>query len=471
MKNLALKSFGKSLTALLLTFILFNLPMLTMAQTQIKMPKIKASIEKDIKIGQEYSKEIEKVFPIIDNVEANRYIQDIGDRLTNAVPPQYKQPMNCRFKIVHARDINAFALPGCFLYINTGMIMAARNEGEMAGVMAHEIMHAQLRHTIQQQKKLNNPLMQIGIIGVIFGGAVIGGDAGAQGGMILAQAWMSKYSREFETQADISGAQTMARAGYDPNDLANMFRTIEAEGKGEGRPPEWLSSHPDPGKRYQYIENEAKLLRVSPNPIKSTRGLDWMKRYIQSLPRAKTMAEIEKEAQGKAGQNPTAGGKYSNTVALPSTQVRGYTAGDVLRANVPNNWKELPDDQSVFFAPEGAYGDDGITHGAMIGVAKGTGNLQQDTSDYLQGLLQNNQYLKQQTGYSSGRISGRNALATQLAGTSPINRKTELVTVYTISLRTGELLYVIFVVPQNEEANYRNAFNNLRNSIQINNKY
>ena len=126
-------------------------------------------------MGARPRSQVDRQFPILNDADATRYVEQVGRRLVAAIPPQFQQPaFNYRFKMVNARDINAFALPGGPMYVNRGMIEAAKNEGEMAGVMAHEISHVALRHATAQQTKLNNPLNQILGIGAIIGGGILG---------------------------------------------------------------------------------------------------------------------------------------------------------------------------------------------------------------------------------------------------------------------------------------------------------
>ncbi len=450
--------------------IIFTLVSSSFAQTVVKMPKNKKPISKDIELGREYSQQAEKIFPVLNDAESTQYVQAIGRRLVSSIPREYQHPeFNYQFKILNCSDINAFAIAGGYLYLCRGLIENAKNEGEMVGVMTHEISHAALRHSTAEQ---GGTLSQIGAIGMILGGAILGGEAGAQLGMLGAAAWMTKYSRAFEKQSDLVGARIMAIAGYDPHDLANMFKTIEGESKGN-RPPQWLSSHPDPGKRYEYINAEANKLSISSNPIRDSREFQRQKSRLLSMnPKGKTMEQLEKEAQGKqsgSGQSSTSGGKYSGNVQLPSTGTRQYNAGNILTASIPNNWKEFPAENSVMFAPEGAYGNDGITHGAMIGVYKGSGNFQQDTQDFVNQMAKSNNY-QQQSNYSNGRISGKNAVMTTISGRSTITNTTELVEIYTTQLSDGSLLYILTVVPQNQSSSYKNAFRNLVNSIRINDK-
>jgi predicted Zn-dependent protease len=185
----------------------------------------------------------------------------VGERLVAAIPQQFQHPeFDYFFKVVNARDINAFALPGGPMYVNRGMIEAARTEGEMAGVMAHEISHVALRHGTAQATKGQ----KYGTLAAIAG---IAGTILTRNPNVgqLAQApfavYLLKFSREYETEADILGAQIMAQAGYDPRDLGNMFRTLEQQGGGGGGG--FLSDHPSPSDRYARIEKEAQYLRVN----------------------------------------------------------------------------------------------------------------------------------------------------------------------------------------------------------------
>jgi hypothetical protein len=245
-----------------------------------------------------------------------------------------------------------------------------------------------------------------------------------------------------------------------------MFKTIASS--GGAHPPEWLSSHPDPGNRYQYILKERETLRVSPNAIRDTNDFQRIKRKLQALPKAKTMAQIEQESKGKQGQTQTAGGKYTESVSLPSARMRAYSGGNWISLNIPDNWNDFPSQTSIEFAPTGAYGDQGITHGVLIGITKGHGaSLQQESEEYVNGVLQGNSYLRQQSSYSNTRVSGRNALATTLAGTSPITGRTEIVMIYTTLLRNGDVFSFVTVVPQNEESRYRGTFNSMISSIRL----
>src|SRR5688572_1316421 len=278
------------------------MPFSALAQTQIKYHSNKYSIQDDVKLGRQAAQEAENQFPLLRDATVQSYVENVGRRLVGSIPSQFQHPeFQYEFDVVNARDINAFALPGGPMYVTRGMIEAARTEGEMAGVMAHEISHVALRHATAQQTKLSNPLNQILGIGAILGGAVLGGEAGAQAGQIFAAGYFLRYSRDYETQADILGAQIMANAGYDPRDLANVFRTIEQQ-SGGARSPEWLSSHPNPGNRYQKINDEAARLRVSGNR-QNTAEFRRTQERLRNMGRARSMAEIQRDYQRTGGRN------------------------------------------------------------------------------------------------------------------------------------------------------------------------
>lgn len=462
------QNFVKRITVAAMVATMWIVPVAAIAQqTQIVAPKNKYKVSDDIKLGAEAAREVEKQFPLINDSEAQAYIERVGSRLVASIPRQFNEPaFNYRFKWVNASDINAFALPGGPMYINRGMIEAAKNEGEMAGVMAHEISHVALRHATAQATKQSSAKNTLGTIGLILGGAILGGQAGAQAGAMAAAVWQAKYSREYESQADMLGAKIMADAGYDPRDLANMFRTIEQQGGGGG--PEWMSSHPNPGNRFEAINREAQYLRVSGNPIKITRDFERTQAKFRALPPARTMAEITKSGSGQPTENPTASGKYSNNVPNPSTRLRAYSGVEWLRISVPSNWQDFSGQDGAQFAPQGAFGDQGITHGVMVGVYQGQGSsLRSKSQAYVDETLQGNSYLRQNGSLVSRNLGGRNGYTTQMSGRSPVTGRTEVVTVYTTQLRNGQLFYLVTVVPSDESYNYNNAFRNILNSVQL----
>ncbi|MGH9631010.1 MAG: M48 family metallopeptidase [Bryobacteraceae bacterium] len=214
------------------------------------------SKEQDIQLGREAAQEIEGKVQLVRDAQVQRYVQRIGERLASQ-PEADEYPYT--FKVVKEDSINAFALPGGPTYIHTGLIKAADNEGQLAGVMAHEIAHVALRHGTHQASKANAVKLPAMLLG-----AIVGNDGGmvgqlAQLGIGLgANSILLKYSRDAERQADIHGARMMAKAGYNPIEMARFFEKLEAEGGSRG--PAWFSSHPNPGNRTKLIEEEIQQL-------------------------------------------------------------------------------------------------------------------------------------------------------------------------------------------------------------------
>ena len=458
----------------LMAFALFAIPVF--AQTRITLHSNKYKVSDDVKLGQQAAAEVEQKMPIMNDQEVQSYLDRVGQRLVNSIPQEFQHPgFRYTFRPVNARDINAFALPGGPMYVNRGMIEAARTEGEMAGVMAHELSHVALRHGTAQASKAQKYSILAGIAGIA--GSVLGGPAVGQIGQAAIGAYFLKYSREYETEADILGAQIMARAGYDPRDLANMFRTIQQQGGGRGG-PEFLSSHPNPANRYERINQEAAMLRVD-NPIRNSNEFARIQERLRGQGRAPSMEEIARSGR----RYPTEGGNYPSNypagniggrVANPSSRYRQFNGGNLFQVSYPDNWRELSESQSsVWFTPEGAYGQAQgqavFTHGVNVGVVQSQGgDLRQATDAFISNLAQGNRNIRQQSQYQRGNISGRTALAINLTNTNEATGRPETIAVYTTLLRNGQLFYMIAVAPQNQYNSFQGAFRNVLSSVRIN---
>jgi predicted Zn-dependent protease len=233
------------------------------AQTPIELRHNNFSPAQDVQLGRQAAAQVREQLPMLNDRATENLVERIGARLVAAVPARFQQPaFRYSFDVVNQREINAFALPGGPMFLNRGMIQAARTDDEVAGVMAHELSHVVLRHGTLQAAKAQK--FQLGALAGQVLGSIVGGRSGqviAQGSNVALSTYFLKYSREYEREADLLGAQIMARAGYDPRQMANMFRTIQERSGGSG--PEWLSDHPDPGNRYAAINREATMLRVN----------------------------------------------------------------------------------------------------------------------------------------------------------------------------------------------------------------
>jgi hypothetical protein len=286
--------------------------------------------------------------------------------------------------------------------------------------------------------------------------------------------YVLKYSREFESQADILGAQILARAGYEPREMANMFKTIQEEGGAQG--PEWLSSHPDPGNRYNAITKEAESLRVQGRG--DTGQFSSMQARIKGMGPSYTAEDIAKKraptGAGDAGTSRT-GTHPTVNVDPPSAQLKTYTPAEFLRVGVPANWSPVSDRNGATYAPQGAFfqgqsGATAFTHGVQFGVTQGTGNLQRDTQSLLQAFARNNPDLKQRGSAVRDTVDGRQALTTTLTNVSDVTGAPEQIALTTTLLPNNNLMFIIGVSPQTEASTYSGAFQRIRQSVKINSR-
>src|SRR5712691_1113770 len=465
------------LAAWLVAVAIVAMPIASLAQTQISYHSNKYKPSDDVKLGRQAAAEAEQQFPLLRDSQVQSYVESVGQRLVAAVPTEFQHPeFRYYFRVINASDINAFALPGGPMYVNRGMIQAAHNEGEMAGVMAHELSHVALRHGTAQATKAQKYGLLAGILGI--GGTILGGPGLGQIAQGSVGVYFLKFSREYETEADLLGARIMANAGYDPRDLANMFQTIEAQGGGGGG---FLSDHPSPANRYARINQEAQYLRVREQTRDDTEFRS-IKERLRRYPRAQTMAEIQRSG----GRYPNQGNNYPDQndnnypsnpprgrVAYPSSRLRTYSEFGVVQVSVPDNWRELSDRGSVWFAPEGAYGSTNgqvvYTHGVNIGTAQtNSRNLQQASNEFVSALQQGNGNLRARSNYQRMDVDGRYGLLITLGNTNEATGRSEIINVVTTQLRSGDLLYLITVSPENEYSSYQNTFLNILRSLRLN---
>jgi predicted Zn-dependent protease len=461
---------------------LFLIPVLAAAlalpasgQTQIERHKNSYSPQQDVELGRQAAAEVRQQMPLLNDGRVEDYVEGIGERLVSEIPSELRQPeFQYSFDVVNLREINAFALPGGPMFLHRGMIEAANSEGEIAGVMAHELSHVVLRHGTAQATK--GQKFQLGALAGQVLGAVIGGRTGAvvsQGSQLGLGTYFLKYSRDYEREADLLGAQLMARAGYDPREMAHMFETIEKQGSSG---PEFLSDHPNPGNRVQAINREADMLRVAPGN-RSIGDLQAIHARLNQMPKAPTTEQVARARQ-QGGQvpgqtrEPVGTSGRTARVEPPSDQYRTYQPGDFLRVSVPANWQQVNGGNTVMFAPDGGLvrGDNGqsaFTHGIELGVTRGEGNLQQQTDQLLQGFAQSNPQLRRQSNYSRTSIGGRQGLTTTLSNVSEVTGGSEAVNVSTVQLRDGSVLFMIGVAPADQARTYMTTFSRIRQNVQL----
>jgi Zn-dependent protease with chaperone function len=265
-----------ALVALILT------PLAWAQRTPLKPGWNMFSPQQDVEMGQQVSGDAERQVAMLNDARVDNYLNNLGRTLAAHAPGE-RYPY--QYKCVNDRAINAFALPGGFIYINRGVIEAADNEAQLAGVMAHETSHVALRHGTNQASKAYVAQVPLAILGGMLGNnnsmkamlAQLGADF-ATNSLLL------KYSRTAESQADEMGTQILYDSGYDPRAMAQFFQKIQAEDKS-GRPVEFFSNHPNPDNRLERVDQEIGLLGGSPRGGKTdSREFQDIKRYVLSLP-------------------------------------------------------------------------------------------------------------------------------------------------------------------------------------------
>jgi beta-barrel assembly-enhancing protease len=459
----------KALLCIVSMLATMAMPFALLAQTRVVAPKNPYKPEDDVKLGRQAAAEAEKQFPILNDREVTEYIVRVGDRLVAAIPSEYQHPQfRYSYKVVNVNDLNAFALPGGFTYVNRGLIEAAKTEGELAGVMAHELSHVALRHGTAQHAKAQKVGILAGIAAI--GGAILGGQAGAAAAQIPFQLSFLKYGREYERQADTLGAQIMARAGYDPRDLANMFRTLEQQGGGKGG-PEWMSSHPNPGNRYEAINKEADQLRVV-NANSDDRDFNRIRAILREMPKGRASQEVARS--NRRTTQPSRRGSTSRPGEAPSSSMESYRgANGIYQVDYPSNWEVFEGrDGGVSFAPDWAIEGNDLTRGVIVGsyspkANKGTVTLTKALNNLINDLKQSNSYLEEdERDRYTERLAGRNALATFMFGRNPAGYEER---VWLVTRTSGtEVIYMIFIAPEQDFQQYKSTFTSMLRSFSVN---
>jgi predicted Zn-dependent protease len=233
------------------------------------------SPEQDVELGRASAEEIARQSVVFDDERVTRYVQRLGDKIA-AHAPGYR--FRYEFVVVDSPETNAFALPGGYVFVNSGAIEAARNEGELAGVLAHEISHVVLRHGTNQASKAYVAKNATRLIDTVLGGAKddvrrFAHSLGLSGPGTL----FLKFNRDAELQADVEGARLMAVAGYDPRDMARFFESLGEREGNAAKTPETADDHPQPAQRAAAIDELLPALEVSASPTHDTEDFRQMK--------------------------------------------------------------------------------------------------------------------------------------------------------------------------------------------------
>jgi len=463
------KSRFQCLPGFLFTIILLSTSSAFADRTKLKPGMNSFTPQQDIEMGRQFASEAEKQYPLCNDPKVDAYLTKLGHRLINHLDTfgnQYPWEFHC----VNDKAINAFALPGGFVFVNRGAIEAADYEAELAGVMAHELSHVALRHGTNQATKARYAELGSGIIGIagdVFGG--LAGAAVAGAGQLAAGSVLLKYSRGAETQADVMGTQVLYDSGFDPRALAAFFEKLNSS----AAPPEFFSDHPNPDHRIERVEEEIqKLGGVPEGAQRDSAEFEAIKREVAALP-VVSKPKAGAPAGGAGSAFPRAG---TVKVIPPSGNYVGLEVGHAT-LKYPDGWKKYGKGSDVTLSPDGGIVDPGngqpaLAYGVMVSLAKFSGTppsgadvLKLSTEKLIESMQQENADMKISREPKAVTVDGEHALSTYFRNDAPGGGlETDwLITV----MRPEGLVYFVFVAPQPEFNSFSSVYGSILDSIQF----
>ena len=439
-------------------------------------------------LGLQAAAEVYKQMPVLpDNSPETQYIRQLGQKLVATIPPENSWPFE--FHVVAQKEINAFALPGGPMFVNIGTITAAANEAQLAGVMGHEMAHVYMQHSAKQAGKAQWTQglagLASGVLGATTGGMV--GQMAQYGIQFGAQGLMLKYSRGDESQADAVGTMILYKAGYNPQAMANFFKTLESE--GGGAPPQWLSDHPNPGNRQKAIEKE-----ILNWPGKSYAGDSVaFQKVRQHAVGAKAYSGEEIAAGAKSGQwaamnqkngaafNASGSGASGKTpvaaVALQSvlpSQQMVATDLRLMKIARPNNWSvTMPQQRGdyVTIAPKAGITANGVGYGVLINAAKTGGqgmSLDNITAQLVQDM-QKSAGVKPMSSAQKIGVNGIQGRSVMMQSVSPFpsqsGEQAERDWLVALPQSNDMVIFFVFVAPQSEFARFQPTYEAMLKSV------
>ena len=419
-------------------------------RSNLKPPWNMYSPETDVRLGKQNAEILEKRLPLCNAPQVDAYLTKLGLKLVAKLPTRgahYPWEFHC----VNSKEINAFALPGGYVFIDRGAIEVSDDEAQLAAAMAHELSHVALRHGTAQASKAQMLQGAAGIFGGLFGGST-GGALLTQGVALGAGGVLLHYSRSDETQADVLGTQILYDSGYDPRAMAQFFEKLEADTQGKN-PPQFLSDHPNPGNRVERVDEEIdKLGGVPANAKRDSAEFEAIKREVMALP----VVKMPPVATASAAPAPS------------GTFVEYQASAYALK--VPENWKKYEDKSSVTFAPDGGISQSGsLAYGMIVSVqAQADASehaLENATQALIKELAKTNPGLKVTREPGRVELNGQPGLSTYLSNDSPAGGQETnwLVTV----LQPEGLLSFLCVAPKAAYPEYEKTFTAVLDSVRL----
>ncbi|HEV2485599.1 MAG TPA: M48 family metallopeptidase [Terracidiphilus sp.] len=442
-------------------------------QADVRVQNTSLSRDQEIEIGKQYASQVEREVEVIHNPEVEQWLNQIGQNLART-PQANAYPYY--FKLVNDDSINAFALPGGPMYVNTGLLKAADSEGEVAGVLAHEMSHVALRHGAAQITKQQRYGMLFQVIGLAAGTLTTdqNGQCGlicqiSQAGTVLGEnSLLMKFSRGYEHDADLNGARMMSSAGYDPIQLPKFFEKLEAT-QGTASEPKglalWMASHPATGSRISYVSDDIKFYPKREYST-STGNFPKIKKLMASIPPPKPQP-------GKLIQSKTDASQRTN---LP-TGFKDYPANG-FSIGYPGTWQagQAQPGSSLYMIPQDGVaksqnGGVELLSGAMIDyyvpqAGASAVRLDVSTKEFLASLQKGDTNLKTEKS-EHVQLGGKTALRTKLTTkTSLQTEPDQVVYLYTVSRDAG-LWYLVLATQPSKLGELDPVFKQITGTVQF----
>jgi hypothetical protein len=458
----------RTLSQRVLPVALLLLVQASFGEVKVKPCRNNYTPEQQIQMGQKAAQQVYKQMPVLpDSNAVTKYVQRLGKKLT-AYAPGYQWPYN--FHVANVAEINAFALPGGTVFVNLGTIQAADTEAQLAGVMAHEISHVVLQHSVCNASKEQKVGILAGI-GQIAAGVLVGGAAGqlaAQGIGMTAGLGFLKMSRGAEREADLLGVKILYDAGYDPRAMAQFFETLQAKyGEGDAQ---FLSDHPNPGNRTEYVEKETDSLPPRTNYVKTTPEFAAIKKLVATM-----HPYTSKQVSSGVWKNQNPNQTYQVKADLDTSGSWRTVLSDGFSMAAPANWQAYKgQDGGSTLAPTGgivqqADGTPAVVYGVVAGVYRpqrqhmalnlALAALVADVQHDNPGLAAGPQTDVTGNGVSGRGVECRNPDANNGAG--------ERDWVVAFPQPDGNVRYLVFVAPMKDFDAFRPAFERMAQSVTI----
>ncbi|HXI44223.1 MAG TPA: M48 family metallopeptidase [Bryobacteraceae bacterium] len=416
------------------------------------------SKQQDIQLGQEAAAQVRQKVTIVQNQFLQDYVQRIGKRLTSQ-PEAAGWPFS--FTVILDPSINAFALPGGAMFINTGAIAAADTEAQLAGVMGHEMSHVILRHGTNQASKARMFEIPAALAGAVIGNGSVLGQLTQLGIGLGLNSVLLSYSRGAESEADALGSHLMSEAGYNPLELAHFFEKLQSGG-GSSHMIQFLSDHPNPGNREKAIEEEIQSLPHHEYGFQ-TGDFQRAKAEVAKLPKTAPPGNVR-------------GGNSTNPAAVRPSQTLQPFQSRSFSISYPSNWQVFSDQNSdsVTIAPREALvqssnGNTQIGYGIIASYffpdIKGQ-SLRQATDDLIHHLSASNTEMQASDNGRSLKVNGNPALITMLSSKSALTGGPETDALLTINRPDG-LFYLVFIAPTSEFKESEGVYNDVVQSVRF----